>query len=272
MSLTTKQTITLLQPINPTRVARTDQGMSHIQAWDVRRWLIRIFGHGGFSIDVADLVMLYEQSKEEGTRWRTAYRATVRLTIGDATYTEAAVGTNMGWLPDTKRDEAHDMAIKTAVSQATKRCAVNLGDQFGLSLYANTTEAVVGSTVPYTEAQKHEHPSPPEQVEAHDDPPVPAVEHDPDAPNTTLEQDVDTTATPDPTEEPPPSNEAVIERVTGELVEAAKIPKKNDRMSVVTRISLEAGKAKIQQAMTSEGVTIAALVDRAFAGPSKEDS
>jgi hypothetical protein len=34
------------------------------------------------------------------------------------------------------------MAIKTAETQALKRCAINLGDQFGLSLYRN------GSTAP----------------------------------------------------------------------------------------------------------------------------
>jgi hypothetical protein len=40
-------------------------------------------------------------------------------------------------MPDFKRGDVHDMAIKTAESQALKRCATNLGDQFGLSLYRN---------------------------------------------------------------------------------------------------------------------------------------
>lgn len=137
-----RQWAQLLAPIRPQRVSKKD-GLSHVEAYEIRAHLNRVFGFARWSEDVVDLVMLYEQSKQEGgqDRWRAAYRATVRLTVCApdgttlATYTEAAVGTNFGWLPDSKRDETHDMAIKTAASQALKRCATNLGDQFGLSLY-----------------------------------------------------------------------------------------------------------------------------------------
>lgn len=151
MSLTHEQVTQLLKPINPLRISKKDN-LSHVEAYDVRAHLIRVFGFGGWSEEVTDLAMLYEQSKEEGTqtRWRAAYRATVRLTLHDteAVYTESAVGTNFGWLPDSKRDETHDMAIKTAASQALKRCAINLGDQFGLSLYQKGSDkAIVGRTL-----------------------------------------------------------------------------------------------------------------------------
>ena len=52
--------------------------------------------------------------------------------MGDARYTEWAVGDCKNY---PSRGDAHDMAIKTAESQAFKRAAMNLGDQFGLSLY-----------------------------------------------------------------------------------------------------------------------------------------
>lgn len=136
--LTRQQHDVLLLPIKKHRVGQKD-GLSHVEAYDIRAHLDRVFGFGGWSGDVTDVTMLYEQSKEEkgDTRWRAAYRATYRLEIHatGATYTESAVGTNFGWLPNSKRDETHDMAIKTAASQALKRCAINLGDQFGLSLY-----------------------------------------------------------------------------------------------------------------------------------------
>jgi recombination DNA repair RAD52 pathway protein len=62
-----------------------------------------------------------------------------------ATYTEAAAGDATNY---PSRAEAHDQAIKTAESQALKRAAVNLGDQFGLSLYRDgSTQAVVGKTL-----------------------------------------------------------------------------------------------------------------------------
>ena len=59
---------------------------------------------------------------------------------GSGSYTEWAAGD----ATNPTLADAHDQAIKTAESQAFKRCAVNLGDQFGLSLYKNgSTDATV---------------------------------------------------------------------------------------------------------------------------------
>jgi hypothetical protein len=142
VTLTREQVDALLQPIAGARVKKKD-GMSHVEAYDVRRRLTNIFGFGGWSEELTDLTMLYEQSRPKGGQpdgeptWRCSYRATVKLTIHatGAVYEESATGANWGWNNDGKRDEAHDFAIKMAVSQAIKRCAVNLGDQFGASLY-----------------------------------------------------------------------------------------------------------------------------------------
>lgn len=146
MSITPEQQTQLLKAIHPSRVAKLD-GMSHLAAWDVRAHLIRVFGFGEWSADLVEISCLYDQ--ETVTRAgkearKVAYRATVRLTIHatGATYTEAAVGESI--MPTFKHGDAHDMAIKTAESQAFKRCAINLGTQFGLSLYdAGSTNDVV---------------------------------------------------------------------------------------------------------------------------------
>jgi hypothetical protein len=135
--LTPTQQEQLLRPINPSRV-RSRDGMAYLEAWDVRAHLIRIFGFGGFSVELLDITQVFEQ--ETTTRagkaaFKVGYRATVRLTVPtlSAVYTEAAFGESV--MPDFKRGDAHDMAIKTAESQALKRAATNLGTQFGLSLY-----------------------------------------------------------------------------------------------------------------------------------------
>ena len=135
--LSDTQVAQLLKPVNPVRVKVLD-GLSHMEAYDIRAHLNRVFGFAMWSEDLTDLTQLYEQ--ETQTRagkaaFKVAYRATVRLTIlaTGATYTESAAGESV--MPDFKRGDAHDMAIKTAESQALKRCAVNLGDNFGLSLY-----------------------------------------------------------------------------------------------------------------------------------------
>lgn len=138
-SLNERQYAQLLAPINEKRVKHQD-GMSHLEAWDVRAHLIRIFGFGSFSIDLIELRHMYEMettTKQGKAAYKVGYHATVRLTMHTlgCTYTEAAFGESL--MPDFKRGDAHDMAIKTAESQALKRCAINLGTQFGLSLYKN---------------------------------------------------------------------------------------------------------------------------------------
>lgn len=147
--LNSKQQEVLLKPLNPSRVAKRSGGgksLSYLEAWDVKAHLIRIFGFGGWSWDVLEAGMAFEEQTERGS-WHVGYRVIGVLRIHDlnfASYTEAAVG--FATLPS--RGEAHDMAVKTAESDALKRAAINLGDQFGLSLYKNgQTSAVVVQTL-----------------------------------------------------------------------------------------------------------------------------
>ena len=136
----------LLKPLNPVRVAKRSGGgrqLSYLEAWDVKAHLNRIFGFLNWSADVQDSVLAFEEQNEKG-QWNVGYKVTLRLSIEKATYTESAVG--FSTLPS--RGEAHDMAIKTAESDALKRAAINLGTQFGLSLYNNgATADVVGKTL-----------------------------------------------------------------------------------------------------------------------------
>ena len=161
MSLRANQVEQLLKGINPSRVGKDGKGFAHLEAWDVRAHLIRIFGFAKWSQELIELEPIFETSieKDGKTRWTVAYRATVRLTIftgdlEDAVYTEAAVGDSQN---NPSRADAHDMAIKTAESQAFKRCAINLGDQFGLSLYNNGgTGSVVRAVLDQEQARATE--------------------------------------------------------------------------------------------------------------------
>lgn len=152
--LSSEQVNVLLRPIAKSRVAILD-GMSHVEAWDIRAHLNRIFGFGRWSGDVLTVDLIHDQQTEtragKAAR-KVAYRVVFRLTVNApdgttlATYTEAAVGEST--MPDFKHGDCHDMAVKTAESQAFKRCAVNLGTQFGLSLYDNgNTDDVVRRTL-----------------------------------------------------------------------------------------------------------------------------
>lgn len=166
MKLTHQQYEQLLKPLNASRVAQRNQAgisLSYLEAWDVKAHLIRIFGFGGWSADVLSADLAFEEKDEKG-RWNVGYRVVMRLRIhgddytGDATYTEAAVGS--ATLP--QRGEAHDMAIKTAESDALKRAAINLGTQFGLSLYdnGNRNDVVRATLVPPLDYAISEEPAP----------------------------------------------------------------------------------------------------------------
>ena len=158
MKLTKEQYEQLLKPLNASRVQQRNQAgnsLSYLEAWDVKAHLIRIFGFGGWSADVLSADLAFEDSevKDGKTRWSVGYKVIMRLRIhadndflGDTTYTEAAVG----FSTQPQRGEAHDMAIKTAESDALKRAAINLGTQFGLSLYddGNRNDVVKGTLVP----------------------------------------------------------------------------------------------------------------------------
>lgn len=132
----------LLRPLDARRVSQDGKGFNHLEAWDVRRTLIRFLGFGGWSYtNNTQLVREIEHPPANPggrSRWTVVYRTKLRLEIFDphgnrlAFFEEYAAGdaANQSSLGD-----AHDQAIKTAESQALKRCATNLGDAFGLSLY-----------------------------------------------------------------------------------------------------------------------------------------
>ena len=159
MMLSDEQLKELLKPIDPARVGKDGKGFSHVEAWDIRRTMNRIFGFGNWSARVDHMELIYETSTEDvKPRWSVAYRARCSIEIGSmmdggAVYTEWAAGDATNY---PSRADAHDQAIKTAESQAFKRCAVNLGDQFGLSLYKNgSTAATVGEIVGQQHADSH---------------------------------------------------------------------------------------------------------------------
>lgn len=150
--LNREQVDVLLKPIRPNRVLKA-QDQSHIPAYDVTAHLTRVFGFGGWDKKILSLTLVCEDAaKTSGGKdaWRVTYSCTMRLTVKDrfgntlATYDDGACGSAM--LP--QRGEAHDMAMKSAISYALKRCAKDLGDQFGLSLYNKGSMApLIGKTL-----------------------------------------------------------------------------------------------------------------------------
>lgn len=164
--LTKEQLDYLLHGIHPGRVKHNDKGFAHVEAWDVRRTLLRVFGFGGYDIQLTtvDLVHQHGEQRRKRTRegheygapytaWTVIYRATVRLTVKVrgivlGVWDGSAIGAGQH-LPNLA--DAHDLAIKAAESQALKRAATNMGDQFGLGLYnGGQLDPVVIRSLPHT--------------------------------------------------------------------------------------------------------------------------
>jgi hypothetical protein len=153
-AFTQAQVEQLLRPINNNRVLNDGKGHAHVSQQDVVAHLIRVFGFGSFDIDVVNVECVFENERvKDGRptgRWDCCYRAMVRLTIRDADgnvvchYEDGSTATAQ----NQTRGDAHDLAYKSAISLSKKRAAINLGDQFGLSLYnKGQREALVRGTL-----------------------------------------------------------------------------------------------------------------------------
>jgi recombination DNA repair RAD52 pathway protein len=127
-------------------VLRDGKGHSHVSQQDITAHLIRVFGFGSFDTEVLDVQCVFQEpthsiskgkTEPDPNRFDVCYRALIRLTVRNA---EGEVvcrfedGSTATALNQTKGD-GHDLAYKSALSLSKKRAAINLGDQFGLSLY-----------------------------------------------------------------------------------------------------------------------------------------
>lgn len=154
-----KQVEQLLKPINPKRIVQA-QGHSHVSQQDVTAHLIRMFGFGGFDIEVINVELVFEEPRanaqgEPTGRWDVTYKALVRLIIRNDKGEHVAAYENgsMGIAQNQSRGDAHDLAYKSAISLSIKRAAIALGDQFGLSLYnKGQRDALVQATLVHGEA------------------------------------------------------------------------------------------------------------------------
>lgn len=157
--LSDEQRTILLKPINPKRVLHDNKGMAHLPAYDVVAHLTRCFGFEGWDKEILTLQLVcetledYERNGQPKKGYNVTYSCTMRLTIRSQsgvvvkTIDDGATG-SANHMPS--RGDAHDFAMKNAISYAIKRCAKDLGDQFGLSLYnKGQVAALLQQVVPY---------------------------------------------------------------------------------------------------------------------------
>lgn len=118
----------LRRPLDHGRVKKDPKGKSYIEGWDAIATANRIFGFGGWSYEVTTIGQV-------GTFTRNGkdiavYEAKVLVSVGEVSRTDVGIGITAGDSP-----EAHETAIKGAVTDGLKRALRSFGDQFGNTLY-----------------------------------------------------------------------------------------------------------------------------------------
>lgn len=138
----------LRQPLDPNRV-RTRQGrgsgkFEYLAGHDVKRRANELFGFGQWGSRIVELVELaaVEVESDKGKAgWHVGYRCIVEVWIAGmpGTISDVGFGDAVEYTPSA-RVTANELAVKEAATDALKRALTQLGDQFGLILYAKDDE------------------------------------------------------------------------------------------------------------------------------------
>src|SRR6516165_4753313 len=136
MALTDTQVRQLKAKLEPRHVKiRKANGadLHYVEGWHVIAEANRIFGYDAW--DRRTLASHCVWSGPSGTDHGAAYTAKVRVSVraGDITIVREGSGTGEGKAPTP--GQAHELALKSAETDATKRALATFGNPFGLALY-----------------------------------------------------------------------------------------------------------------------------------------
>ena len=136
MGFSTKQVRALRREIDSRKI-RTRQvngrELSYIEGWHAIAEANRIFGPDGWSRETIETRCVL--SRETRGSFLAIYAAKVRITVFANGRTVVREGHGTGEGNGTSAAETHDIALKAAETDATKRALATFGKPFGLSLY-----------------------------------------------------------------------------------------------------------------------------------------
>lgn len=120
--------------------------VDYIGGWFAISEANRIFGFSGWDREVVHFERLYERTRGENTS--CAYLARVRIQVRASGIVTSREGTGCGTANARNPADAHDLAIKAAETDATKRALATFGNRFGLCLYDKDQGGVSEPTRP----------------------------------------------------------------------------------------------------------------------------
>lgn len=127
---TPEQIASLEAPLNRAVVKKNPKGFDYVEGWHAIAEANRIFGFDGWGRELSSLVQV-APAYQVGDKWRVAYRATVRITVGSIVRDGTGYGSGIG----KDLNDAHESAVKEAETDAMKRALMTFGNPFGLALY-----------------------------------------------------------------------------------------------------------------------------------------
>jgi Rad52/22 family double-strand break repair protein len=110
-----------------------DTVLAYVEGWHVISEANRIFGYDAW--DRQTLTTHCVWSGTANTGYAAAYMAKVRIAVRAGTITITREGCGSGEARARTPGEAHELALKTAETDATKRALATFGNPFGLALY-----------------------------------------------------------------------------------------------------------------------------------------
>lgn len=136
MSFSDQQIKRLRGKLEGSRVkTREHQGrsLSYVEGWYVMAEANRIFGFDGWDRLSQSHQLVHH--KQEADLHHVAYVVRARVIVKSGTRDVVREGTGFGAASDRDAGEAHELAIKAAETDATKRALATFGNRFGLALY-----------------------------------------------------------------------------------------------------------------------------------------
>jgi hypothetical protein len=109
------------------------RAVDYIEGWFAIAQANAIFGFSGWDREMTHFERIYERTRGDVTS--CAYVARVRIRVRTGRTTIIREGSGCGSATANTSGEAHDMALKAAETDATKRALATFGNPFGLGLY-----------------------------------------------------------------------------------------------------------------------------------------
>jgi DNA recombination protein Rad52 len=159
MGLNDTQIRQLKAKLDPTYIkTRNSNGsqLSYIEGWHAIAEANRIFGHDAW--DRRTIATTCVWSAMRGGNHLAAYTAKVRVTVRAGDVVVVREGSGSGEATSPTPGQAHELALKGAETDATKRALATFGNPFGLALYDRDQTGVKRTKGPPAVDKSHSGP------------------------------------------------------------------------------------------------------------------